>query len=140
MEIHNAQDDVPLPSSVIERLHALLRHLQEKYHLKALDPLTIVLVDDRRIRDLNRRFLGRDRPTNVLAFDLGEEREIYISVPTARREFGEDSVPEGLAFYAFHGMLHLAGYDHLQSDRRREMETIEQEAWRVIQRWFSSNP
>ncbi len=140
MEIHNTQDDVPLPSSYPDQLRALLNHLQETFHLPSLEPLTIVLVNDDRIRELNRQFLGRDRPTNVLAFDLGDTKEIYISVQTAVREFGPDAVLEGVAFYAFHGILHLSGFDHLQAHRQKEMKSVEHEAWRMIQQWFSSSP
>ncbi len=80
--------------------------------------VTILLVGDRKIRRLNREFLGRDRPTNVIAFPYGREGglegDIALSVDTVLREVKGDYLTEEekLFFYALHGLLHLAGYDH----------------------------
>jgi len=86
--------------------------------------LSLLLVDDARIRDLNRRHLGRDRPTNVLAFSMREGEfptlhphllgDLVISVETARRQskrFRLDSMGM-VVFLMVHGVLHLCGYEH----------------------------
>src|SRR3989338_11590087 len=52
----------------------------------------LVFVDDPTIRDLNRRYLGRDYPTDVLSFAYGEKGflgELYISMDTLKRQAGE---------------------------------------------------
>ena len=63
----------------------------------------MALVRDDEIRELNRRYLNRNRPTDVLAFPLGEDEgamgEVVVSVDTARREAREES---GLALGALH--------------------------------------
>lgn len=81
--------------------------------------LHLIYVDDREIRGLNRRFLGKNRPTDVLAFDVDEEGpvplpgEIVISWETARRQAKRlgHSLEEELSLLTIHGLLHLVGYD-----------------------------
>jgi probable rRNA maturation factor len=73
--------------------------------------LSVELVDEQRIRDLNRRHRGLDRPTDVLAFpldgvgDVPGPRELGDVVICARHAF---DVREA----AVHGALHLCGFDH----------------------------
>ena len=85
--------------------------------------LAVCLVSDSRMREFNRRFRGRDVPTDVLSFPTGEgppsgdERylgDIMISVPAARRQAraAEHSLARELKILALHGYLHLLGYDH----------------------------
>jgi probable rRNA maturation factor len=83
--------------------------------------VTVVLTGDGEIRSLNRRYRGKDRPTDVLAFEIGEgtsEREpfgdVVISVATANRQAHAYRAPleEELRRLAVHGVLHLCGYDH----------------------------
>ena len=73
--------------------------------------LSIQLVDAERIRELNRRFRGRDTPTDVLSFPVDERG------PSAGpRELGDVVIcPEhthDLEEAVVHGVLHLAGHDH----------------------------
>jgi pyridoxine 5-phosphate synthase len=90
--------------------------------------LSILLVDDKQIAELNRSWRQKNGPTNVLAFSLTEGDDsamalnllgdIVISVETASREAEKD----GLSLHArmqvllVHGFLHLIGYDHEKSD------------------------
>jgi pyridoxine 5-phosphate synthase len=90
--------------------------------------LSVLLVDDKQIGELNRSWRRKNGPTNVLAFSLTEGDDsamalnllgdIVISVETAAREAAD----EGLSLHArlqvllVHGFLHLIGYDHEKSD------------------------
>jgi rRNA maturation RNase YbeY len=84
---------------------------------------------DRELRRLNRSFLGEDRVTDVLAFPGGSAEylgDIAVSWPAARRqavEFGHAAEVE-LAFLSVHGLLHLAGLDHMVASEAREMERL----------------
>ncbi len=93
----------------------------------------IVLVDDRRIAAIHRRWLGVAGPTDVITFDLsagtaGPPRagvlagDVVVSTETARRmarSVGWTPRLE-LAYYIVHGLLHLTGYDdHAAADRRQ---------------------
>lgn len=78
--------------------------------------LSIALVGNPGIRDLNRRFLGRDRATDVMAFPISDELlgEVYVSRDRARiqaREYGVSLRSEILRL-VLHGFLHLLGDTH----------------------------
>jgi probable rRNA maturation factor len=88
--------------------------------------LSVVLVDDATIHEVNARVLGHDWPTDVITFPYAAppalEAELLVSVETARREAAErgHAPLDELALYAVHGALHLVGYDdHTAADRRR---------------------
>jgi probable rRNA maturation factor len=86
--------------------------------------VSLTLLSDDGIRDLNRRYLGRDRPTDVIAFTLSEGGavlgDVYIGLDQAARQAGEAGVgvTEELVRLAVHGTLHLMGYDHPEGDER----------------------
>jgi probable rRNA maturation factor len=78
--------------------------------------LNVRIMTDAEIRKLNRRFLGHDRPTDVLAFPGpgGLLGEICVSRDRARiqaRACGT-TLRQELLLYALHGLLHLIGYGH----------------------------
>jgi len=91
----------------------------------------VTVVDDRRIRALNTRYLGIRRATDVLAFDLagpGPGRlwgEVIVSAETAARQARRLGVPLAaeLDLLVVHGLLHLAGYDDHEPRRARRMHT-----------------
>jgi probable rRNA maturation factor len=92
--------------------------------------VSVLFCADRRMRALNRRYRGQDRPTDVLAFPAGPAAggflgDIVISVPYASREARRRGQPPAREIdrLLVHGFLHLMGYDHETDDG--EMEAIE---------------
>lgn len=86
--------------------------------LRVSGELAVLLCGDARIRGLNRRYRGKDRATDVLAFpgpgaELGLG-DVAISVPTAARNARRvgSSLARELEVLALHGFLHCLGYDH----------------------------
>jgi len=80
----------------------------------------ILIAGNARLRDLNRRFRRKNKPTDVLSFPRPSGGDIAISSQIARQNaarFGHALVDE-LKILVLHGMLHLAGYDH-ESDNGR---------------------
>jgi probable rRNA maturation factor len=81
--------------------------------------LDLLLAGDSEMAGLNRRHLGVDSPTDVIAFEDGEEDgegrlrlgDIAVGLETARRTAAQRGGDPGLeaAFYALHGLLHLLG-------------------------------
>jgi len=84
--------------------------------------VTVLLTSDAAVRDLNRRFRGKNKPTDVLSFPstnpaFGPEKmagDLAISVETARRQAVEQghALTCELKVLILHGLLHLAGHDH----------------------------
>ncbi len=95
--------------------------------------LSILLTSDRRIHRLNREYRGKDRPTDVLAFAMGEGEgrgadellgDVVISLETAARQAAarrREPLAEVTHLLA-HGVLHLVGYDHQTDAEHRAME------------------
>jgi len=100
----------------------------------------VVWTDDAGIRPLNRRWLGRDRATDVLSFPLREGAhadaagdllgDVVVSLETAlrmarRRGTSPDRI---VAHLLAHGLLHLIGHDHIGSVRRRAIMRASEQA------------
>lgn len=109
---------------------AIRQILKDAGHTDAV--ISLAIVDDRTIHDLNRRFLQHDCPTDVISFALSEgtagfEGEIVVSADTAERtarQLGWNAADE-LLLYVIHGALHLAGYDDLEPQYAEEMRRQE---------------
>jgi len=95
--------------------------------------VTLVLTGNREVQELNARFRGLDRPTDVLAFPLDDPDylgDVVISVERAREQaprFHNDFEAE-LARLIAHGLLHLLGHDHHTPAEGRRMKAAERRA------------
>ncbi len=95
--------------------------------------LSILICDDSEISVLNRKYLGRTGPTNVIAFPMQEGDfpdvfpellgDVVISAETADREARETGQDFEMRFIELlvHGILHLKGYDH-EKDETQALE------------------
>ncbi len=110
--------------------------------------LSLVIVGQEKIHGLNLGYLGKDEPTDVLAFAMLPRKavegeglfamppdgimhlgEVIISYPQAviQAEEQQHSAKREVAFLAIHGVLHLLGYDHDEAEPEKEMRACEQE-------------
>ena len=108
--------------------------------------LSVVVVDDAGIQELNRDYLGRDRPTNVISFPMleGEESgivpgllgDVVISADTAARDAEEagSTFEREFFFLLIHGILHLVGFNHEGVDDAEiaRMEAKEDELFALV--------
>ena len=93
--------------------------------LPGLEEVNVILVSDRRMAELHRRFLQQPGPTDVITFQHGE---IFISSETARRQarsFGS-SLDHELRLYVAHGLLHLHGFDDKHARSSAEMKRVQE--------------
>jgi probable rRNA maturation factor len=121
IEIINRQKKHQVRTRVFERL---LGELLARYRLAARE-VTLAFVGTRAMRTLNRKFMKKDRPTDVLSFPIGQKApdgrfylgDIIISVPVAARQARErgHGLERELKLLAIHGFLHLLGYSHSAS-------------------------
>jgi len=97
--------------------------------LDQLEEIGIVLVSDQRIAALHDEFMSDPTPTDVITFLHGE---IVISAETARREARcrKLRIPEEIARYAVHGLLHLAGWTDLDARAAAEMRSVQEKILR----------
>jgi rRNA maturation RNase YbeY len=107
-----------------------IRHVAQSVLVQAGYPtaqLSLSLVGKIRMRSLNRRYRGRDYPTDVLAFPMGNGRkqtevflgDVVICLPVAIGQASrfENTADQEILRLLIHGTLHLLGYDHEQSPR-----------------------
>jgi probable rRNA maturation factor len=113
----------------IKRFRELLDTLTGFYNVD--DPeLTLAFVNNSAIQDLNRRFLDKDAPTDVLSFPIGEKGadgnyylgDIIISVPHANKQRlqKKHDLERELEILTIHGFLHLLGYEHFEGMEEEE--------------------
>ena len=119
--------------------------------------LGLVIVGQERMQQLNLSYLGRDEPTDVLAFSMlpepstAEEAnsfpfvippdgvphlgEVIISYPQAVIQATERRHPvrKEIAILVIHGILHLLGYDHDRPEPEQQMKTREAEILKIIE-------
>lgn len=94
--------------------------------------IVILLTDDGTVRDLNARFRGKDRPTNVLSFPAPETARphlgdlvLALGVCVAEAEQQGKTVGDHLSHLVVHGVLHLLGHDHEDDAEAETMEAKE---------------
>jgi probable rRNA maturation factor len=92
--------------------------------------VTILLADDKRLKQLNRAFRRKDKPTNVLSFVSRDPLywgDVAIALGVVQREARAQgkTVPAHAAHLTVHGILHLKGYDHAKAFDRASMEAAE---------------
>ncbi|MBW2411199.1 MAG: rRNA maturation RNase YbeY [Deltaproteobacteria bacterium] len=126
--IDNRQDKLKIPLKKIQKTARAV--------LNALDypdgELSILIVDDQQIADLNLTYLNREGPTNVIAFPMREGQfdeitpnllgDVVISIETAQQEADAAGISLQNRFdqLLIHGILHLLGYDHEQTTAEAE--------------------
>ncbi len=133
--IRNIQKKEKINTGKVRRdLNKLLKELHLENH-----EISVLIVDDEQIREINQTYLQRNRPTNVLSFAMTEGAsgdihpeilgDIVISVETASRDAEASGLQldEEMDFLLIHGLLHLIGYNHENTteeeiQRMREME------------------
>lgn len=106
------------PTGVTRRIRTAFIHAAATER-KGWRRLDVIIGDDEMLRELNRRHLRFDEPTDVLAFELSGqagplEGDIYISLDRVREQAAArgETIPRELLRVAVHGLLHLWGWDH----------------------------
>ncbi len=131
-----------LEPSWLERLDEILPLYAEQEGLPDDMVIGLTFCDDDYIQEVNREHRGIDRATDVLSFPLYERDDeielfedelapfgdIILSVPHAiaqAEEYGH-SVEREVCYLIVHGLMHLAGYDHMEEDEKAEMREQEE--------------
>ena len=90
---------------------------------------TLLLANDKKLRDLNHEFRGFDKPTNVLSFPAGDgyagDIAIAYGVTSKEAKAAAKNFADHAAHLVVHGVLHLAGYDHERPKDAAVMEPLE---------------
>ncbi len=108
----------------------------ERFEPKIFGAVEIHLVGDTRIKKLNKQYRGIDKPTDVLSFAWKEDPhykgallgQIYMSVPYIVRQAKrfKVSVKEEFTRMLVHGLLHIVGYDHMETTDAKKMFALQE--------------
>ena len=140
--ITNGQNTVRIPTGVRMLIRRCCNAVLVGESFKGSAEISVTIVDDEAIHELNLKHRGIDRPTDVLSFPLGVDGVYDINNDTGARMLGDivisiehaykqaelygHSLDREIAFLTVHSMLHLLGYDHepggLELVRMREKE------------------
>lgn len=114
-----------------ERLRTAVSRILDDAGITSAE-VSLAIVNDSAIHELNRRFLDHDEPTDVLSFLLARqderlEGEVIVSADTAVRQAAQFNWEPGdeLLLYVVHGTLHLVGYDDADAASQAEMRSRE---------------
>jgi len=134
---HNSIDveiEDPAWSAALPDAEALARIAADATLGKLPRTVTLLLTDDASVRDLNARFRGQDKPTNVLSFPAPPNPEHHLGdVALAFGVCATEAADQGkplahhLQHLVAHGVLHLLGYDHMNDAEAHEMEGLERD-------------
>jgi len=100
--------------------------------------VSLLFTDDAAVRELNRRWRDKDKPTNVLSFPGSDPQgdaygpllgDIVFARETVAREADELGIEfsDHLSHLIVHGLLHLFDYDHQENDEAELMESLEKQ-------------
>ncbi|MCM3738704.1 rRNA maturation RNase YbeY [Oceanobacillus luteolus] len=129
-----------LPTEYFDLLQRLLEFARKKEGVSQEAEMSVNIVDDKEIQELNRNYRQKDEPTDVISFAIqekvdgelhiyGEEDiptilgDIVISIDRAKEQAEEygHTLEREISFLTIHGFLHLLGYDHLTEEEEKEM-------------------
>ena len=144
--ITNEQDKIEIPAHWEEKINQVTEicFKEEQIPLKA--EVDLLFVDNAAIRELNREYRDKDMATDVLSFPMYEAEEeiddeeeilfgdIVISLERAQEQCEEygHSLEREVMYLLVHGLLHLAGYDHIEEEYKKQMRTQEEKLLAVI--------
>jgi probable rRNA maturation factor len=148
--VNNIQENIPVKE---EWLHLIEDVLQSGLdaHQKSHSEVSVVLVDNQYIQELNSEYRGLDQPTDVLSFAMEEEAteggdvlpqdapellgDIFISMERAAEQAKEynHSLIREINYLAVHGLLHLLGFDHQTSEDTALMRDEEEKILAAFQ-------
>lgn len=154
ISIRNQQKQIQVTKELRDLIKKVLKNGLDYMEFETNCEISILLVDNNEIHELNKLHRNIDRPTDVLSFpmfeydedgeidmdecDFGENGEILlgdivISLERAKEQAEEygHSFNREVGFLTAHSLLHLLGYDHMEEDEEKEMFEFQEEILKI---------
>ena len=137
--MHEGVDDDEPPSC--DWIEKVVQQTLRTARIEAPCEVSVLLTNDQKMRELNREYRGKDKPTDVLSFAFEEGDivalppgaprllgDVILSLPTIRQQAANhgQTYARECAWALCHGTLHLLGFDHqtdLEEEKMRGVET-----------------
>lgn len=137
--IDNRQDEILLDEEIETMINKVVKECLLYEKIGTDYEISVSFVNNEEIKDLNTRFRGKNKETDVLSFPMDEEidiegqtpllGDIVISVEKAQEQANEynHSLIREIAYLTAHSMLHLMGYDHMTEEDKKIMRDKEKD-------------
>lgn len=131
--VNNMQEAVDVPEDLLSLLEEIGTFILRLEGQSLNCEVSLILVDNGYIQDLNLTYRGYDAPTDVLSFNLRDNAtddeedfilgDVVVSLEKAAEQAADygHSLEREIAFLSLHGILHLLGYDHETAEEEHEM-------------------
>lgn len=144
--ITNEQDKIEIPADWEEKINKVVAICLKEEQIPEEAEVDLLFVDNEAIREMNLEYRDKDSATDVLSFPMYEADEeiddedeilfgdIVISLERAQEQCEEygHSLEREVMYLLVHGLLHLAGYDHMEEEDKKEMRAQEEKLLAVI--------
>jgi probable rRNA maturation factor len=126
VEIFEKKNKIPYSKNFIKKITKMILKSE---NIKNYD-ISIAYLDKEDLRELNKKYRNLDRTTNILSF-------VYEKEPTLKGEiiissYSVEKKGENFLKLYIHGLLHLAGYDHMENKDRVKMRNLEEKYFNMI--------
>lgn len=134
INIINLQKKIPFGSFLENKIKAAVRKTASVENVNGFGGVTVCLLDNKRIKELNKKYLGKNLPTDVISFSIADSgkpgyllAEIAVSGETAvsNAKIFKTNVLQELLLYVIHGFLHSLGYLDATRAQRKVMQKKE---------------
>ncbi len=121
VNILNLQKKIPVGKLLLSKIRTVVRQTILSEMVKETREISLCLVDDKTIKQLNRKYFGKSSPTDVIAFATGD---VAVSTDTAiiNASIFKTAPLYELLLYVSHGTLHVLGYEDKTARERAVME------------------
>lgn len=144
--ITDEQEKIVIPEDWTGKIERVAEICLQEEEIDPKAEIGLMFVDNEQIREMNKTYRDKDSATDVLSFPMYEADEaiddeeeillgdIVISLERAAEQAEEygHSLEREVMYLLVHGLLHLAGYDHMEDDEKKEMRQREEELLTVI--------
>ena len=144
--ITDEQEKIVIPEDWTGKIERVAEICLQEEEIDPKAEIGLMFVDNEQIREMNKTYRDKDSATDVLSFPIYEADEaiddeeeilfgdIVISLERAAEQAEEygHSLEREVMYLLVHGLLHLAGYDHMEDDEKKEMRQREEELLTVI--------
>lgn len=147
MEIILYDETNQLKKSASQLIHDILEFAADRLSLEVDAEISVTIVDNNRIQEINKTYRNKDYATDVISFAMEDETEddwlnsdeveidlprvlgdLFISIDKTVEQADEygHSFERELGFLVVHGLLHLNGYDHMTETDEKEMFALQE--------------
>ena len=150
MDLEIYDDTKNVPEEKIKMIEDILNFAGSYLKLPENTEMSVTLMDNEHIHEINKKYRGVDKPTDVISFAIEEDDpdevpiilpegeefdipknigDIMVSMDKAKEqaEYLGHSEDRELGFLVVHGFLHLNGYDHMKEEDEKEMFGLQRE-------------